>query len=104
MKTELIDILNAEFSGHMAWEIGQFHMQIIRDTSEGDIYTPEQYAEYPGNEEAAEAYDVEPDNVDTVFGWWARLSAPGYMDCTEWIGPFESADDAGEELLSSYAE
>jgi len=27
-------------------------------------------------------------------GWYARLSAPGYLDCTEWSGPFERGDDA----------
>ena len=24
-------------------------------------------------------------------GWYARLSAPGYMDCTDWDGPHLSA-------------
>lgn len=25
-------------------------------------------------------------------GWCARLSAPGYLDCTEWSGPFPTED------------
>lgn len=34
------------------------HFQRINNTSEGDILTPEECAEYPGNEEAAAAYNV----------------------------------------------
>ncbi len=24
-------------------------------------------------------------------GWYGRLTMPGYLDCTEWRGPFETA-------------
>jgi len=27
-------------------------------------------------------------------GWYARLSAPGYLDCTDWTGPHASESDA----------
>jgi hypothetical protein len=27
-------------------------------------------------------------------GWYARLSAPGYLDCTDWTGPYETEDAA----------
>lgn len=27
-------------------------------------------------------------------GWYGRLSAPGYLDCTEWDGPYDTADEA----------
>ncbi len=30
--------------------------------------------------------------------WWARLSAPGYMDATEWSGPYDSLDDARDAI------
>lgn len=29
-------------------------------------------------------------------GFYARLSAPGYLDCTIWEGPFESLAQARE--------
>lgn len=32
--------------------------------------------------------------VECVLGWFSRLSAPGYMDCTGWSGPFEDEEDA----------
>jgi hypothetical protein len=31
-----------------------------------------------------------------VEGWFCRLSAPGYMDCTEWSGPYETEQEANE--------
>lgn len=30
--------------------------------------------------------------------WYVRLSAPGYMDCTEWDGPHDSREAAGDAL------
>lgn len=32
--------------------------------------------------------------IKRVEGWFARLSAPGYLDATEWCGPFYSEDEA----------
>ena len=88
----------------MQAEIFHGHCQVIRNTREGDIITPEEYAQYPGNEDAAQAYGVSADDVETVFGWFARLSAPGYMDCTEWSGPFDSEQAARDELREMYGD
>jgi len=38
---------------------------------------------------------------ETVEGWGARLSAPGYMDCTEWT-LHESAEEAKAYLVDTY--
>lgn len=37
-------------------------------------------------------------------GYFARLSAPGYLDCTEWNGPFETELEAEEYLVEMYGE
>lgn len=37
-------------------------------------------------------------------GWYARLSAPGYMDATEWSGPFGTEDEALEALYEMYGD
>ena len=29
-------------------------------------------------------------------GWYSRLSAPGYLDCTDWSGPFTTEQEALE--------
>ena len=37
-------------------------------------------------------------------GWYARLSASGFLDCTDWVGPFADPDDAMRHLYETYAE
>lgn len=41
--------------------------------------------------------------IETIRGkWWARLSASGYMDATDWIGPFFSEAEARVEIEKIY--
>jgi len=42
--------------------------------------------------------------MEEATGWFARLSAPGYLDATEWSGPFESEDEATEYLDEMYGD
>lgn len=35
-------------------------------------------------------------------GWFARLSASGYMDATDYIGPYDTENEALNELLRLY--
>lgn len=51
-------------------------------------------------------YDDDPDwtLIETVSGWCARLSAPGYMDCTEWEGPFKTEAEAWRSLIELYGD
>jgi hypothetical protein len=44
------------------------------------------------------------DIPETSGAWYGRLSAPGYLDCTEWSGPFDSDLEAWAYLLSTYAD
>lgn len=50
--------------------------------------------------------DGEPEHLDIEikYGWCARLSAPGYMDCSEWSGPYRSEGEALAALESMYPE
>lgn len=46
---------------------------------------------------------VDPGTVEWVeHKIWCRLSASGYMDCTDWHGPFDSLDDAKVEIRDTY--
>ena len=53
--------------------------------------------------------DVEgalPDDVEIVERhtdkWFARLSAPGYLDCTDWDGPFDTEKEAMDHLVEMF--
>ena len=39
-----------------------------------------------------------PVEIESVFGYFCRLSAPGYLDCTEWSGEFETEKEASDYL------
>jgi hypothetical protein len=41
-------------------------------------------------------------NGEVIPGWCARLSAPGYMDRTDWVGPFDTELEAALELERMY--
>lgn len=43
----------------------------------------------------------EPQEWETVQGYGARLSAPGYLDCTEWT-VFETPEEAEAYLAEMY--
>ena len=44
--------------------------------------------------------DGEPEPAEA--GWYSRLSAPGYMDCTEWDGPHANAFRALRSCCETY--
>jgi len=41
--------------------------------------------------------------VSPKTGWLARLSAPGYMDCTDWT-PYDTEEEAVEGLKEMYGD
>jgi hypothetical protein len=47
--------------------------------------------------------DMETFQATLRHGWLARLSAPGYMDCTEWSA-FDSFEAAATYLLDAYGD
>ncbi len=51
------------------------------------------------NESEAQEYT---DDTEARPGYYSRLSAPGYMDCTEWRGPYFTAEEALVELCELY--
>jgi hypothetical protein len=47
--------------------------------------------------------DGEPQSWENIKGYGARLSAPGYLDCTEWT-VFDTREDAEKYLEENYPE
>lgn len=52
--------------------------------------------------EAAYAEDAEA--TPLAAGWYAELSAPGYLDRTGYAGPFPSEEAAEEYLVETFAD
>lgn len=52
----------------------------------------------------ADFYSGEIYSAELVTGWAARLSAPGYMDCTDWSGVYDTAEEAATALVEAYGE
>ena len=43
------------------------------------------------------------DTLETIEGkWFCRLSAPGYLDCTDWDGPFDTLAEARQALADQW--
>ena len=62
------------------------------ETSEGAEIVPA----WLGSTDVAELADylegdsLESEDIETRTGWYSRFSMPGYLDCTDWIGPYET--------------
>jgi len=46
--------------------------------------------------------ESEIESIRSALGWFCRLSAPGYMDCTDWSGPYETENEAREAIVEMY--
>lgn len=70
-------------------------------------------AEWPDQDEAwlAAAFEAckeytenrEAYRIEARTGWGARLSAPGFMDCTEW-SVYDTEDEAREALVEMFGD
>ena len=43
-------------------------------------------------------------DAGTRAGYYCRLSAPGYLDCTDWSGPFQSPTKAARNLIDIWGD
>jgi len=69
----------------------------LKEACKGDFMLPEMFkGEDIEFALMGSGLDVEPNGV------YCRLSASGYLDCTEWNGPFESVKDAAQDMLDTY--
>jgi hypothetical protein len=69
------------------------------DTREGIFFIPQ--SDF-SKDFVIEQYDIDESDVTTRHGFGARMSAPGYMDCTEWC-VFDTEREA-EAYLAEYYE
>lgn len=70
------------------------------DGTAGVFVFPEQYL---SEEDVRREYEGEVWEVETIHGFGARLSAPGYMDCTDW-SVFDTYEEAARYLIENYSD
>lgn len=109
--------MRIEVAGPKNWVVvdGPNRMEVIPCDFCGDLLDYDEFAEeYEGD-------DLDGDYLDAAFteiadccentacysieqitGYSSRLSAPGYMDCTEWLGPFDSAGEARRAVVDDF--
>jgi hypothetical protein len=71
------------------------------ETTDGTELVPGDLVGTKPSKKALQEYcngKLRPGKPEAVKGWFSRFSAPGYLDCTEWDGPFETEEKALLEL------
>lgn len=77
----------------------QTAIERLKESAKDSFMKPECYRGEDIQLEIMEAgLDLEDDKV------YCRLSASGYLDCTDWSGPYNTTEEAAQALLSLYFE
>ena len=75
-------------------------VQEMREVFKGSFLQPEAFR-LDGSTE----YALAESGLDLEEGAiYARLSASGFLDCTDWSGPFQSVEEAAQHLIETYGE
>jgi len=108
--------------GFMRPEIVKDTFYLLTDDTGETIYVPAEFLDSKDVEQAKSVVEDGRDfnvkgtsledfvlgdmitDISEEKGWFARLSAPGYLDATEWSGPFDSEKEAEEYLDEMYGE
>jgi hypothetical protein len=72
------------------------------DTTMGTCWVPTDVAHEDALDDFVEGEIHEVTRRDQC--WGARLSAPGYMDCTDWCGGFATEEEAEAYLVEMYGD
>jgi hypothetical protein len=75
-------------------------VQEMREVFKGSFLQPEAF-----RLDVSTEYALAESGLDLEEGAiYARLSAPGFLDCTDWSGPFQSVEEAAQHLIDTYGE
>ena len=78
-------------------------VQEMREVFKGSFLQPEAFRLDASTEYAQ--YALAESGLDLEEGAiYARLSASGFLDCTDWSGPFQSVEEAAQHLIETYGE
>jgi hypothetical protein len=74
-------------------------IETVRETFRDSFMQPECYIGADIEEELIMGgYDAEIDKI------YCRLSASGFLDCTDWHGPFDTIEESAMFLIETYGE
>jgi hypothetical protein len=78
----------------------QMTAHIVETTNGSEIVPVDLVGLTPSPDDLRDFIEGAPngDDIETVTGWFSRFSAPGYLDRTDWSGPFETREQALNEL------
>jgi hypothetical protein len=85
-------------------------VDLVGDEDSHDVGRPTVEALRPYCEAEPREDEDEPNGVsgialaERIEGWFARLSASGYMDRTDWNGPYETRTEAEDALIDAYVD
>lgn len=90
-------------SAHMRPVVERLSAWIVETTHGTEIVPTDLVGHAPNDAELAPfCYGAIREVEGVVTGVFCRLSAPGYMDCTEWSGPFDTEVEARLYLADTY--
>lgn len=90
-------------SGFMKPQIVRDDWYVV-DTTNGNTFIPiDVIGEDAEKDDFADYIEGEYLDHEKITGWGARLSAPGYLDCTDWC-VFDTEEKAKEHLREAYDE
>jgi hypothetical protein len=78
---------------------------MVGATFEGTMYIVEDVGAVPDDAFLLSDHlskDGDAVSIERASGWWSRLSAPGYLDCTDWQGPYKTEDEALADLAETH--
>lgn len=89
----------------------QYFKAYIVETNQGTEIVPADLIHYDDSLQddyiLGELYaycEGQPQSYEIETGWYSRLSAPGYMDRTDWMGPFKTQSQAENECKQLYGD
>ena len=112
-----MSFMQVELSGPEKWIVldGPYGTEVIPCDVCGELLTREDWAEDYSGDNPDEDYiraafagvadyaeNRECWSIAEETGWCGRMSAPGYMDCTEWMGPYDSATEARRAVIDQF--
>lgn len=99
--TRKMNWIQVETKHGTEWIPGDIGLFVRNSDSPSQPLTDEEFARY--KKQIWQYTEGEPESWENVQGYGARLSAPGYLDCTEWA-VFDTEAEAQRYLDEMYSD